>query len=409
MKIKTLNLKQKEKLLISLFEEGKFIEAKIGFQNILDEIPNKFNALFYLGRINLLSNNLNKAKELLTKASKLKPKKLELNPLLGELYYRLKNYSKASEFYVAAGRKVVAKKLASFNGSIPYQIESEQEISKIKFIMSEPLPVVEIKVNERQPVNFVIDTGGAEIILDQQFAQEIGAKNFGNEIGSFAGGKTATFQHGKVDSILIGDFKVRNVPINIMDIRRISDAYFKGLRIDGVIGTILLYQFLASIDYPNSQLILRCKDYENLSQFEKEAENGKCVIVPFWLAGDHYMVAWGRVNDSNPMLFFIDTGLAVGGFVCPKSTIKEGKIKLEKEKAEEYLGGGGNTKGIPFEINKLSFGDTRENNIRGIYFNNFQFEKAFGFHVGGLISHDYFSNYTVTIDFIKMRYFLSKK
>lgn len=405
----TVNFKQKEKVSISLFKQGKFLEAKLGFQNILEENPQNFNSLLFLGRIELLNNNLEKAKEFITKAFKLKPRKRELNRFLGEVYFRLKNYPKASELYERVGRKALAKKLASFNGAEPYQIDSKHKISIIKFIMSEPLPVVQIRVNESKLVNFFIDTGGAEIILDQQFVQEVGAKNFGDELGSFAGGKKAKFQHGRVDSIQIGEFKVKNVPVNIMDIRPISDVYFNGLQLDGAIGTVFLYQFLTSIDYPNEQLILRKKTNQNLSQFGEEAKNSKSRIVPFWLAGDHYMVSWGRVNNSDPMLFFVDTGFVDGGFISPKSTLKTGGIHLDKEKEKDHSGGGGGVKGIPFEIDELSFGDTKQKNIRGFYFGPFPIEKAFGFHVGGLISHQYFRNYTLTIDFVKMRYFLKKK
>jgi tetratricopeptide (TPR) repeat protein len=405
MKNKIANLKKKEKLSISLFKEGKFTEAETGFQDILKENKNSYNSLFYLGRIKLLSNQLEKAKELLLKALELNPTKDECNHLLGEIFYRLNKFDEASEFYEALGRKAVAKKLASFKGTTPYQIDSEKEISILKFIVSEPLPVVQIQINNSEPVNFFIDTGGAELILDRQFSQEIGAETFGSEKGTFAGGKTAPFQHGKVDCVILGDFTIKNVPIHIMDLPKII---FKDISIDGIIGTIVFYQFIASIDYPNNQLILRKKSNQNLIQYEKKFENNNYVNIPFWLAGDHYMVAWGKVNNSKPLLFFIDTGLVGGGFICSKSTIKEGKINLEGERIEG-IGGGGKTSAIPFLVEELSFGETKEKNIQGVYFDKFHIEHLHGFHIGGLISHDYFRNYTVTLDFSKMRIFLTRK
>ncbi len=63
----------------------------------------------------------------------------------------------------------------------------------------------------------------------------------------------------------------------------------------------------------------------------------------------------------------------------------------------------------PHEIEELSLGALTEKNIRGIYFDNFPIEICFGFQISGLISHEFFKNYTFTINFTKMRYFLRNK
>ena len=45
-------------------------------------------------------------------------------------------------------------------------------------------------------------------------------------------------------------------------------------------------------------------------------------VVPFCLAGTHYILALGTFNGSEPMLLFVDTGLKDGAFAAPMSTIK---------------------------------------------------------------------------------------
>jgi hypothetical protein len=67
-------------------------------------------------------------------------------------------------------------------------------------------------------------------------------------------------------------------------------------RIDGVIGTTLFYHFLATLDFPRGELVLRRKNAESLKTFAAEASEDS-VAVPFWIASDHVMVggvAWRR-------------------------------------------------------------------------------------------------------------------
>ena len=211
------------------------------------------------------------------------------------------------------------------------------------------------------------------------------------------------------NSLTLNDFVIKNVPVNIMDTRQFSEPVFGGKRVDGIIGTYLFYHFLATMDYPQGELILQRKTKENLKQFEERAQAEKQIVVPFWMA-QHYMVTWGIVNKSQPLLLFVDTGLAGVGFTCPESTLKEAGIKVQKSQASEGIGGGGKIMSIPFEVEELTLGDAREHNVQGLY-GVFppQLENAFGFRIGGLISHGFFRRYALTLDFTGMRYFLKRK
>ena len=80
-----------------------------------------------------------------------------------------------------------------------------------------------------------------------------------------------------------------------------------------LIGTTLLYHFLSTIDYPNGQLILRRNTDESRKRLEAEARASGGIADPFYLAGDHYMLAQGTVNKSSPMLLFVDSGLGGRG------------------------------------------------------------------------------------------------
>ena len=176
-------------------------------------------------------------------------------------------------------------------------------------------------------------------------------------------------------------------------------------RIDGIIGTTLFYHFLATMDYPRGELVLRRKDARSLEEF-KTTLSGKRVAVPIWMASDHFMVGWGRVETLPPALLFVDSGLAGAGVKLAESVIKEAGIKLEENKASEGAGGGGTLKIVPYTVHQLSFGGIKEENVPGLYDGPFPWENMFGFHLAGMVGHDFFKPYAVTFDFQNMQIFL---
>ncbi len=108
--------------------------------------------------------------------------------------------------------------------------------------------------------------------------------------------------------------------------------------------------------------MLRRKDATSLAQFMASA--GNSVAVPFWIAGDHFMVGWGRVEALAPSLLFVDTGLAGAGVKLAESVIKQAGIRLEEDKASTGAGGGGTLKIVPYVVHRLSFGEVQEDQRR---------------------------------------------
>jgi hypothetical protein len=115
------------------------------------------------------------------------------------------------------------------------------------------------------------------------------------------------------------------------------------------------------------------------------------------------MVGWGRVETIPPALLFVDTGLAGAGVKLAEPVIKQAGIKLEEDKAFEGAGGGGKLKIVPYTVRRLSFGDLQEDNVAGLYDGPFPWENMFGFHLAGMVGHDFFKPYAVTFDFQTMQ------
>jgi hypothetical protein len=399
-----------------LFEAGEFAVAREQYARIVAEHPDDYPAILGLGRVALLSNRLVDAESWLKKASALRPGDTDPKVMLAEVYYRRDDFEKAaaalSGIDVGANSLVVSQyptldvaKLQSFTGHVPYELRGDGQSTRVKFLRTDPLPLVSVRVNGGREVTFFIDTGGSEVALDTAFARELGVPQFGAVQGTFSGGQHAEVHQGRIDSLTLGDWTVRNLPVAILPLRQLSQG-LGAKQIDGVIGTTLFYHFLATLDFPNGELVLRRKDATSLAQFMASA--GNSVAVPFWIAGDHFMVGWGRVEALAPSLLFVDTGLDGAGVKLADSVIKQAGIRLEEDKASTGAGGGGTLRIVPYVVHRLSFGEVQETDVPGLYDGPFPWQTSFGFALAGMVGHDFFKPYAITFDFENMRMWLRK-
>jgi hypothetical protein len=397
-----------------LFQMGKFAEAGKLYSQIVIQNSKDYSATLQLGRIALLSNRLDDAQKWLEKAIALKPGDADAKVMLAEVFYRRDDFQKAAASLngveVSSNKLLISQypslnvaKLESFKGQTPYELHGNGTSTRLKFVKTEPLPVVSVRVNGGDEVTFFIDTGGSEVALDTEFAKELGVPQFGAIQGTFSGGQHAEVQQGRIESLTVGDWTIKNLPVAMLPLRQLSKG-FGVKQIDGIIGTTLFYHFLTTMDYPRGELVLRRKTVESLEQFKKSP--GKKVAVPIWMASDHFMVGWGRVETLPPTLLFVDTGLMGAGVKLAESVIKEAGIKLEENKASEGAGGGGKLKIVPYTVHHVSFGDIKEENVPGLYDGPFPWENMFGFHLAGMVGHDFFKPYAVTFDFHNMQIFL---
>ena len=350
--------KQSERDLADwLFQSGKFAEADKLYSRIVAQNPKDHSAILQLGRIALLSNRLDEAQKWLEKAKHLQPNDTDTKVMLSEVFYRLDDFQTAAASLkgvdVGTNKLIMEQyptlnvaKLESFKGQKPYDLQGRWESTHVKFVRTDPLPIVNVRVNGGDKVTFFIDTGGSEVALDTDFAKELGVPQFGAVQGTFSGGQHADVEQGRIQSLTVGDWTIKNLPVVMLPLRQLSEGL--GVKqINGIIGTTLFYHFLATMDYPRAELVLRRKTPVNLKQF-RATLSGKRLVVPFWIASDHFVVGWGRVETLPPSLLFVDTGLVGAGVKLAESVIKEAGIKLEEDKASEGAGGGGTLKIVPY-------------------------------------------------------------
>ena len=408
----------------TLYQEGRFDEAEAAFLNTLELDPQNPAVLEKLGLIALWRNDTKEAESYFEDALSHTPWYRNFWPLntnlkyhLGMTYLRQDRFADLAHLFDEARGPVAlgpfrdldafGKQMALFENEPPYAIEGPDE-ARIDFVTTDPLPVIEVSVNGSELLNFIIDTGGMEVILDNDLAEQIGAQMAGSITGSYGGGKKAETGLGRIDSLTMGEFVVRNVPIHTLDTDPISPL-FDGLDIHGIIGTRLLMHFLSTIDYPGGALILQRPTSANLQSLESQATASGVKAIRFWLVQTHYIVAWGTVNNLDPKLFFVDTGLAGAGFTAPVSVLEEAGVSVDWTEAQDAIGGGGVFQEVDIVIDRLTLG-TGENEVVESHVPGKASEHppsvlgdTLGFHLGGLISHQFFRDHALTFDFTRMR------
>lgn len=332
------------------------------------------------------------------------PASTALRAQLAMAHYRAGRFPDAArEFARAAGplplgplRSLagLARQLAAFGDTQPYRIEGPPE-TRLAFVDTDPLPIVELSVNGGPPALFLLDTGGAEIVLDARFAAAAGAEITGSLSGEYGGRRRARTGLGKVDAVRAGELDVRDVPVHTLDLGLIR-AHF-GVDLRGILGTRFLMHFLATIDYPGGALTLR-----------RGGEPPDGARIPFWLAETHLILARGRLNDLPPALFWIDTGVAGGGVLATEARLREAGVEVDWSKRHEGPGGGGLVTETHVVVERLTLGEGEHaitrHDVPGIVQRRAPSILAgrLGFEVGGLISHAFFRPFALTLDFARM-------
>ncbi len=414
------SLKERLAEAYAIYRAGDFNQAEQCYLELQQIAPTHIAILTRLGEIALWKNRTDEAEQYFNQASchaswlaQRWPFNAQLQSSLAMTYYRQDQFAQAAQcFREAAGPlplvsfrdlKALATQLALFKDQIPYQIEGS-ESARIPFVVTDPLPVIQVSINGGNPVPFFIDTGGAEVILDTQMAETVGAVRAGRLSGE-GGGTKGHVGLGKVDRLSFANLHIHNVPVHIMDMQPFS-AVFRGLPVKGIIGTRLLMHFLSTIDYVHACLILQPK--MTPTPFERE----KARVTPFWLIQTHYIVAHGTFNGRAPMLFFVDTGVADKGFSASESVLQEAGVRVDWSKAEKGIAGFGESESIEVTADRLSLGSD-DNEVVAFSVPGIMTRPSIpvlgyklGFFIGGVVSHQFFRSYALTLDFVGMRLIL---
>lgn len=410
------NAEARFKLARLFYQSGEFEKAKSLVLPLLDSAKPTNDALFLAADLNYLLGHYDDAESAYMKIIALNPGDLQIQARADSkramTYYQTNQQAKAVGLFKGLEGKIKLPHwdlIRAFGQERPYQVvwPGDFGLSKAPFLVTDPLPVISVEVQGRQ-IYALIDTGADMFMLDTEVAAAMDIKTIASMTGTFAGGKQAEVGFGRADSLKIGQVTLKAVPISILPTQRFSKGFADGkYTIGGIVGTGVLKQFLATMDYPGGQLVLRRADEDGRKDMRQAAQGKTIVEVPFILAMTHYMMARGSLDGKEGLTFFVDSGLASeAAFAAPVQTLKYSGIPIPETKVEEGIGGGGGGGFATgqFKIARLSLGPLIQEHLKGDYgANPPESYWRLGFINDGIISHQFLKKYAWTIDFVRMR------
>jgi len=408
---------------------GNFEEAVKILENIIEKDNYDIEVLNLYTQILYMKGNYSDAEMILDQiAESVDDESIMTNIQikLFKIFYQTNQFEKAENLDKLTKYEETANMLSwmkLFNGVQPYEMHwlNGLKQTEVEILSLNPLPIIMIELEDK-PVIVFIDTGADTFVLDSQTASELNVETVEGFMGSFAGGLNRDVLLGKVNSIKIGEMLIKNVPVSIMPVRFYTDylrAYFESMGIQlpeefviqGIVGTKILQQVLASINYNDDILLLAENNRFNLNKFENNLKKSDYIKIPFYLDNLHTMVVRGQLNGKN-VLFNMDSGLASSSPIqVYGNTIRDFGFEMPETSYDENAIGGGGTgfeSAVIDNFFKAGIGNFMIENFTTDYEggkSDFEYWDS-GFIIDALLSHGYLSNFTWTIDFKNMNMYL---
>jgi predicted aspartyl protease len=263
---------------------------------------------------------------------------------------------------------------------------------KVKFRLAgglQPLILLPVQVNDRGPFEFILDTGASTSLLSSELAKELNVEIVGSKEGRGAGGKVAV-SLAKVDSLAVGEMRLENVDVAIVDLVSIGRAV--GAKIDGDIGYNFLKHFRVTVDYPDSAI--RLEDPKSIEHLARGAKTE----VPIRLANPAkpLILVDVHANGCGPFQFAIDTGTSTSS-ITPQLA-KE--LSLTTSEIPPITGGGGQIVASTAKLQSFQLGGAKIENMAVVVADFFtMLNAAIGAKLDGIVGYNFLRNYKVVIDY----------
>jgi len=139
---------------------------------------------------------------------------------------------------------IKAMKNSMTSESIPFRLVGRRN----------PLILVPVRVNDKGPFDFILDTGASHCLISSELSAILGVQRDIEEEATGAGG-SFKLAFGRVASLAVGSTKQLDVPIAVTgELEQIATA--KKCRVDGALGFGFFKDFSLTIDYQANTLSL---------------------------------------------------------------------------------------------------------------------------------------------------------
>jgi predicted aspartyl protease len=264
--------------------------------------------------------------------------------------------------------------------------------AKVKFRLAggaQPLILLPVHVNDRGPFDFILDTGAGTSLLASDLAKQLEVKTIGLKEGQSAGGKVSV-SLAKVDSLAVGEIKLHDVDVGIVDLAQIGKIV--GAKIDGDLGYNFLKHFRVMIDYRDCEI--RFDDPKRVESFGRSAK----AEVPIRLASPAkpLILVDVHANGRGPFQFAIDTGTSTTA-IAPELAKHLG---VESSPVGAGTTGGASVDFSAGVLQSFQLGGAKIDNMAVVVADFFtMLNPAIGVKLDGIVGYNFLRNYKVVIDY----------
>jgi len=389
----------------ALWAMGLFDEADGGYRHALDRAPESSRARFGLARSLMSKSRLDEALEEGQRAAAAAPNDPEVHALVGYIHERRNEFEESA---VAYGRYISLlpnqedvmarlfiskiRLLRSFKGKTPLQID-ERTASRTHRV---PFKLVNKKIVLRGRLNnvgveFVLDTGSERTGVSSVAARRAGVPIVTSTLTAGVG--IPSFRRldlGRADLVEIGSFRIRNVPVSVRSVGRGTLPRWQTESFSPVaLGVSVV------VDYQRREITLA------RSLPDTQAD----VHLP--LRMNRLPLVRGLLNDKHPAYFVVDTG----GELISISAETANALSMTPVRR------------IPLRVYGMSGMDKDAFLLPGVDldFQEIEYRKVglavlnlrapsvlLGFQLGGIVGHEFLSDYRVAMDLARSELRLEK-
>jgi predicted aspartyl protease/Tfp pilus assembly protein PilF len=407
----------------ALLRSGEFRNSLQSLLTAL-KLDNKDHlALAGLAELEYFEHRTRNAYDALNRAIQLDPREPDYYVSLARVCSRLEFYSEAADAYqnfLTVAPKTDEERRSRIRGLIDFyrylgttklHRQSGPEVVTIPFEMYGNRPFIKVKINNKQTLRFVIDTGASLSVISDKAAETLGIKPIarGGHARAVGGSGTFAITYGLLDSVLIGDAKIDLVPVYIRTVHSPSEAREEE-RADGYIGLSVLSNFAVTIDYQDKKIILdrtELKVENAVAPLTPESEDK--INIPLRSTSGGLASAEGLLaGHEKPFNFIIDTGASTT--VISKSAVK--RFSLENLKLKnmifQVVGAAGIEKDVEaIGLATLTVNNLRQRNARALILNLDPVNETSGFEQHGILGGDFLRHFLVQMDMRQFKFHLT--
>ncbi len=386
---------------------GNFNDARVLLNNSLALSNREALAFAGMGMLYFYENKVEDSIGLLKEAVYLDSKEPDFIFALAQVSARAEKYKEAADAYerflrIAPDsdeeRKERIKGLIRFldylgKKSSLYDLAGEKE-TEIPLKLINNRPVIQLKLKkDDEPLNFVLDTGSGISVISIKTSKRLKIKPVarGGVARALGGDGKFDIVYGFLDTVRIGEVKIRNVPIYIREFHN------KNENIDGYIGLSLISKYVTTIDYGNGSFNLIRKDEYKKREIQ---QNKDSMTVPLRLTSSGFLSGQVKLDGfESPLNFIVDTGASVSVISDELADYEQIK-KHSLEETMNVIGAAGITRNVPsFLLPNVTFGDYSRSDLKAIALDLDLINETSGFEQAGILGGNFLKNYSLTFDF----------